>query len=140
MGNFIIFQMNFSCQSMSYDVLSSVCHNCGKTLRGRSDKKFCDDACRNNYNNRLKGSVNNFVRNINNVLSKNRRILENILSGHEETATVNKDKLLRLGFQFNYLTNIYTTRSGKTYYYCYDHGYLPLDNDWYLVVRRKEQN
>lgn len=29
------------------------CKNrCGKTLKGRPDKKFCSDKCRNNYNNR----------------------------------------------------------------------------------------
>ena len=50
----------------------------------------------------------------------------------------NKDKMQRLGFQFKYLTNIYTTKTGKSYYYCYDYGYLPLDNDWYLIVRKKD--
>ena len=27
------------------------CLSCGKLLKGRVDKKFCDDYCRNNYNN-----------------------------------------------------------------------------------------
>jgi hypothetical protein len=27
------------------------CLACNKTLRGRADKKFCDDYCRSNYNN-----------------------------------------------------------------------------------------
>ena len=57
----------------------------------------------------------------------------------EETAKANKEKLQRLGFQFKYLTHIYTTKTGKTYYYCYDYGYLPLENDWYLIVKRKEE-
>jgi len=125
---------------MSYNNnLPSVCLNCGKQIRGRSDKKFCDDSCRNNYNNRIKGSSNNLVRNINHALNKNRRIMESLLPGAEETSKANKEKLLRLGFQFKYLTHVYVTRTGKTYYYCYDHGYLPLDNNWYLIVRRKEE-
>ena len=53
--------------------------------------------------------------------------------------SANKDKLQRLGFQFKYLTHIYTTKTGKTYYYCYDYGYLPLDNDWFLIVKKKEE-
>ena len=117
------------------------CLACGKPLKGRVDKKFCDDYCRNNYNNqqKAKGSHSNLVRNINNALLKNRKVLESILPDTEETARANKDKLQRLGFQFKYLTHIYTTKTGKTYYYCYDYGYLPLDNDWFLIVKKKEE-
>lgn len=71
---------------------------------------------------------------------KNRKVLESILPEKEETAKANREKLLRLGFHFKYVTHTYTTRSGKTYNYCYDYGYLPLDNDWFLVVRKKEES
>jgi predicted nucleic acid-binding Zn ribbon protein len=120
---------------------TKTCLACGKPLKGRIDKKFCDDYCRNNYNNQQKSKAghSNFVRNINNALLKNRKILESLLTDSEETAKANKDKLLRLGFQFKYLTHIYTTRTGKTYYYCYEYGYLPLDHDWYLIVKKKEE-
>ncbi|MFT3682357.1 MAG: hypothetical protein QM791_19030 [Ferruginibacter sp.] len=117
------------------------CLDCGKPLRGRADKKFCNDYCRNNYNNRqkAKGNHSSYVRNINNALLKNRKILEAILPATDETAKANKDKLQRQGFQFKYITHIYTTQTGKTYFYCYDYGYLPLENDWYLIVKRKEE-
>lgn len=124
---------------MPYNNSPSVCLNCNKPLKGRSDKKFCDDSCRNNYNNQLKSIVNNQMRNVNNVLGKNRRILESLVPEKEEMGKANKEKLLRLGFQFKYVTHLYTTKTGKTYYYCYDYGYLPLENDWYLIVRRKEE-
>jgi hypothetical protein len=114
------------------------CQLCGKILRGRVDKKFCNDHCRNSFNNKLKSSSKCTVRNINNALSKNRRILEYILGAGDEPAKANKDRLIQLGFQFRYLTHLYTTRNGKVYYYCYDHGYLPLDKDWYLVVKKKK--
>ncbi|MFA6947300.1 MAG: DUF2116 family Zn-ribbon domain-containing protein, partial [Pedobacter sp.] len=29
------------------------CLDCGAALRGRTDKKFCDDQCRSNFNNRM---------------------------------------------------------------------------------------
>ena len=118
-----------------------ICLACGKLLKGRVDKKFCDDYCRNNYNNqqKAKGSHSGYVRNINNALLKNRKILESLLPNGEETAKANKDKLQRLGFQFKYFTHLYTTKTGKTYFYCYEYGYLPLENDWYLIVKRKEE-
>jgi len=116
---------------------TKTCLNCDKPLKGRNDKKFCDDFCRNNYNNQLKSIINDQVKDINNTLAKNRRILKGLLPETEETVTVNKEKLQRLGFHFKYITQMYVTKTGKTYYYCYDHGYLPLENDWYLIVRKK---
>ncbi|HEY6504385.1 MAG TPA: hypothetical protein VIZ28_10460 [Chitinophagaceae bacterium] len=115
------------------------CLACDKPLKGRADKKFCDDYCRNAYNNQLKSIGNNNIRNINNTLSKNRRILESLLPETEETAKANKEKLQRLGFNFKYITHTYVTKTGKTYLYCYEYGYLPLDNDWFLIVKRKEE-
>jgi predicted nucleic acid-binding Zn ribbon protein len=114
------------------------CLSCGKTVKGRADKKFCDDYCRNNYNNELKSDSNNYVRNINNTLRKNRRILEELLPEKEEMVKTTKDKLLQMGFVLKHFTHLYTTKTGKVYYYCYEYGYLPLENDWYLLVRRKE--
>lgn len=120
---------------------SKKCLACGTALKGRIDKKFCNDYCRNNYNNqqKSKGSQSSLVRNINNALLKNRKVLESLLPETEETAKASKDKLQRLGFQFRYLTHIYTTKTGKVYYYCYEYGYLPLENDWFLIVRKKEE-
>ena len=117
---------------------TATCQTCHKTLRGRSDKKFCNDYCRNTFNNNLKASTNNVVRNINNKLGKNRRILESIF-GEEEITKTTKDKLLEKGFQFKYFTHTYINKKGSVYFFCYDLGYLPLDNDWYLLVKRKEQ-
>jgi len=115
------------------------CLACGRTLLGRIDKKYCNDACRNTYNNHQKaiGAYSSYVRNINNSLLKNRRILEEIIPAQENTVKINREKLTSLGFQFKYFTHTYTTRTGKTYCYCYDYGYLPLENDWYLVVKGK---
>lgn len=118
---------------------SRPCLACGKPVKGRADKKFCDDYCRNTYNNQLKAGSNNYVRNINNILKKNRRILEELLPENEETAKANKEKLERLGFQFKYHTHAYTNQKGNTYLFCYDYGYLPLENSWYLIVKRKKE-
>lgn len=114
------------------------CLACGKPLKGRSDKKFCDDYCRNNYNNQLKASDSGIVRLINNTLAKNRRILQTLLPFDKETAKATREQLLLKGFTFKYITHIYTTKTGKTYHYCYDYGFLPLDNDWFLIVRKKD--
>jgi hypothetical protein len=123
---------------MATDTRPKLCLACNKPVKGRTDKKFCDDYCRNNYNNQLKADSNNLVRNVNNALGKNRRILEGIISEGEEIAKTNKEKLIQKGFQFKYMTHLYTNKKGNTYFFCYDYGYLPLEHDWYLIVKGKE--
>ncbi|MEO6838860.1 MAG: hypothetical protein ABI261_01175 [Ginsengibacter sp.] len=116
------------------------CLTCDKSVKGRTDKKFCDDYCRNSYNNQLKATKNNLVRNINNALGKNRRILESLIHTTEEIAKTHKDKLLERGFQFKYMTHTYTNKKGNIYYFCYDLGYMPLENDWFLLVKRRDSS
>lgn len=116
------------------------CLSCSKNIKGRADKKFCDDYCRNNYNNQLKAYSNNIVRNVNNALKKNRRILETLLSVNEDTVKTTRQIMMMKGFHFKYLTHTYTNRKGNTYCFCYDYGYLELEGDWILLVRGKESN
>ncbi len=110
------------------------CLECGEPLVGRVDKKFCNDGCRNVYNNRINKDSRNLIRNVNNRLRKNYRILET-LNPDQKTRT-SRSRLIEMGFDFNYLTSIYTTKAGKTYYFVYDQGYLPLENDYYALVKR----
>ena len=116
----------------------TLCLSCEKPVKGRSDKKFCDDYCRAAYNNDLKSASNNLVRNVNNALGKNRRILESLLPQGDATAKTNHHKLIEKGFQFKYHTSMYKAKNGNTYFYCYEYGYLPLENNWYLIVKREE--
>lgn len=115
------------------------CMVCEKTLKGRSDKKFCDDYCRAAYNNDLKSVSNNHIRKVNNMLGKNRRILESLLPEGEKITKINRDKLLQLGFQFKYLTHTYTNIKGSVYHYCYEYGYLHLEHNRLLIVMRNEE-
>ena len=52
------------------------CLECGDPFDGRQDKKFCSDQCRTTHFNKQNTDQNKFMRNINNILRKNRRILE----------------------------------------------------------------
>ena len=88
------------------------CPECGEKIIGRVDKKFCSDYCRNSYNNKINKDSKNLIRNINNRLRKNH-------------------------FDFDNFTSIYTTKKGTIYYFVYDLGYLPLDNNLYMIVKRE---
>ena len=98
-------------------------------------KSFVVMVVRNSYNNRVNKDQKNLIRNINNRLRKNWRILES-LNPHQKTKST-RDKLIAKGFDFNYFTSIYTTKSGTVYYFVYDQGYLPLENQFYALVKRE---
>lgn len=112
------------------------CLECGEPLLGRIDKKYCSDYCRNTYNNRLNTDSKNLMRNINNKLRKNYRILSSFPLKEGKTTTT-KMRLLDKGFDFEYFTNLYTTKKGTVYYFIYDMGYLPLENQYYTIVKRE---
>lgn len=115
------------------------CLDCGEKLVGRADKKFCNDQCRNNYNNRLNSDTSEMMRHVNAILRKNRKILEEILSHSPEgKMTVNQRKISDKGYNFNYFTNIYTTKTGKKYFFCYEYGYMQLENELLMLVKRSE--
>lgn len=111
------------------------CMECGVRIRGRIDKKFCSDSCRNTHNNKFNKDSKNLVRNINNALRKNYRILKT-LNPTDKTKTT-RVKLLAKGFDFTLFTSIYTTKAGTVYYFVYDQGYLPLENEFYALVKKQ---
>lgn len=111
------------------------CVECNKRLQGRTDKKFCHDVCRNSYNNRVKSGHGKYLRIINMILKKNREILDELLPPSYSSKKVSKNKLELLGFNFHYHTHQFINATGKTYTFCYDYGYLPLESNWFLIVR-----
>ena len=112
------------------------CLECGEPLKGRIDKKFCCDQCRNLYNNRERRVTNNYIRKVNNTLRKNRMILETC--SPEGKSRIHRSKLLNMGFNFHYYTNTYKTKTGNLYFFCYEYGYLPLQDDMYTIVLKEE--
>lgn len=112
------------------------CGECGTLIIGRIDKRFCSDQCRNTFNNRLNSDVTSYVRNTNNTLRKNRRILMEL--NPEGKIKISRNKLLAKGFDFAHFTSTYTTKEGANYFYCYEQGYLPMEKDYFLLVVKKE--
>jgi hypothetical protein len=111
------------------------CLNCSKVLRGRADKKFCDENCRNQYNNTLNSDTNSEMRLTQNILRKNRRILSELLGEQDKYKTSIK-KLMDRGYKLDFLTQLYQTKTGTIYRYCFEYGIMLLDEDMVLIVKR----
>lgn len=112
------------------------CLECGAPLKGRADQKYCNDLCRNAYHNKKLGRSSNYMRKINRILKKNHSVLK-ALNPDGKTTTF-RSTLEKQGFLFDYFTHIYTTRSGRVYYFVYDEGYSELDNKRFMLVRKED--
>jgi hypothetical protein len=111
------------------------CEHCGEKILGRSDKRFCSDYCRNSQHNLENRDNSNYMRKVNNLLRKNRRILAKFNPNGK--AKILGTALMEEGFNFAYFTNIYETKKGGKYYFCYDQGYIQIEDGYYALVVRE---
>lgn len=113
------------------------CLDCGEVLRGRSDKKFCSDQCRNNYNNTINREANNLVRNVHSVLRKNRKILCELYDSG--TRKIHRDALLVSEFNMNFFTHLVETDNDSSVTrYCYEYGYRDIDPEYISLVKNAD--
>jgi hypothetical protein len=112
-----------------------LCQQCETELVGRRDKKYCSDYCRSAAHNDVNRDYSNYMRRVNNILRKNRRILEK--HNPHGKAKVSGTVLMEEGYNFAYFTNIYETKKGSKYYFCYDQGYIKMDDGMYALVFRE---
>lgn len=99
------------------------CLTCGKALTGRLDKKYCDDQCRSSYNNRSRKSHEKRILETYRKLRRNRTILKSLCPTGK--ATVRKEFLIEMEFDFSIFTSIFPSK-GNVYYFSHEYGYMPL--------------
>lgn len=112
------------------------CLFCGRDINGRSDKKYCDDICRNNYNYQRNRNDNTIIRETNRSLLHNRKILD--LLCENEKNIVKRQLLVDSGFDFSFMTGIYKTKRNREYVLVYDYAYKSAGNDEVLVIRYRK--
>lgn len=115
------------------------CKQCGKPLAGRLDKQFCDAYCRNTYNNQNKSKGERTIASVNSILRRNRKLLKELSPMGK--ATVRKEILDAMGYDYRYFTNIYKSKS-QAYFVCYDFAMGPIvDNKGIkkvLIVQKQD--
>ena len=112
------------------------CIECGEPFNGRADARFSSGACRSAHHNKSNIVHREELQRTHAILKKNRKILATL--NKTGTARVKKSLLLTEGFNFNYMTNMFTTSKGKVYKYCYDQGYLDSEDDYLTLVVKKD--
>lgn len=109
------------------------CLTCSKAITGRADKKFCSDYCRATYRNAKQKQLPAYVHFVHQKLLHNREVLVELCP--EGKAKVEKEKLVQRGFHAGYLTNVYQTKKGTCYSFCFDYGYCSLPHGKVLIVK-----
>lgn len=111
------------------------CLNCGETIKGRVDKKYCDDTCRSTFHHRKTPEQVNFMRSIHYILKKNRMILANFFKTPQQTPAVEKQSLLEKGFHFGYHTQTLKMESNNPQFACYDYAYQELNENQIILFK-----
>jgi hypothetical protein len=99
------------------------CMNCGETLLGRRDKKFCDDHCRSLYHNVTNAAQYNLVRKTHTILRKNRRVLWQAIGVFRDQNTIPIHWLTQRGFSFQHCTQRIDQKEDSPVIVCYDIAY-----------------
>ncbi len=114
------------------------CRCCGDPLRGRVDKVFCDDRCRNQYHNRKQKvpALSESARRVQRRLIKNQRVLHEVLQNRSR-CVVERDQLLLRGFSFDFFSHRRTGRAGVVIF-CLDLGYRKKSARLLEIIRQSE--
>ncbi|WP_316757632.1 hypothetical protein [Pedobacter aquatilis] len=113
-----------------------VCEECGKTLFGRVDKRFCADDCRNAFNRKKrqeeKAMDHENIPLIIKTIKRNYEILRSY-KPHEQPessySAITLHKLVAQGFNPHFCTAASLDGEGKLWKYCFDIIY-GIENDY----------
>ena len=109
------------------------CVFCGRELIGRSDKKFCDDTCRNNHKYRQNKRNDEVINRINKSLLHNRTVLKSMLNSGKKI--VKKQNLVDNDFDFDVITGVYKTHKKHEYKMLYDYAYRCINDTDVMIVK-----
>ncbi|WP_418511834.1 hypothetical protein [Corallibacter sp.] len=113
------------------------CLACGKELKGRSDKRFCDLHCKSSYHyKRSLEEAPRFYNRVDNQLKSNRRILKQFNKAGK--ATVRASLIKDEGFDPNFFTHYWKNKKGDVYLFVYEYGFLKKQEnnvDKYILIK-----
>lgn len=117
------------------------CQECGKEIHGRSDKRFCNDTCRNNLNRKKRIAeqviIPDIALEIIRIIKNNYRLLKS--GGLESGITAFQPikNLLERGFNPGFFTSI-REEEGDVYHFCFECGFR-ISGENIFIIERKEQ-
>lgn len=119
------------------------CKYCGRVidnLKGRSDRQYCDERCKNAYHNSRSSDENRELERVDKVLRKNHRILKKLFDRGDRDEIL-RDVLLKEGFDFSYHTHhVVTKTKSNEFIFCFGYGYREIKEGYFKIIKGFEQN
>ena len=118
------------------------CLHCKKIidpLKGRADRRYCDERCKNAYHNARSSDENGELERVDKILRKNHRILKKLflLKDHDG---ISRERLLKEGFDFGYHTHhVLTKIKANEFVFCFGYGYREVRPEHYKVIKAFDQ-
>ena len=109
----------------------TLCLQCRKPFHGgRTDRRFCNDQCRNTYNREKRrlaalDAYEDAHERIIRSIKKNHALLKKF-NPRQEGWIVDWEPLYRAGFRREFFTGCETLPNGNIRYYCFEQGWLDL--------------
>lgn len=111
------------------------CEYCGKPIKGREDKKYCNVDCKNNFNSRVRaefraGAHPNAPLILKAIKTNYEILLKHHLTGMEkdEAIQLEKSELVKKGFNDRFFTSIHTDSWGNQWKCCFDCAFREMEN------------
>ena len=110
-----------------------VCQECGRVIpRGRRDKRFCSETCKNRWHYREEGWLKGLKTKIVRTLDRNRAILDKLLQ--EGVTSIEIPDLAQMGYNFDCVTSYHKVRNHDEYR-CYDIKYYMSGSRVFRIMR-----
>ncbi len=120
-------------------MIGKKCKYCGDKIKGRSDKRFCNTACKNSYNYEKRTHRKKIVKTIDAILHRNFEIIDAYFEGESRSHfKVSKLELTNKGFNFSYFTSTYINSQLKTYYYVYNYAWMEFTNQEIMLSKARK--
>ncbi|MFT7085869.1 MAG: putative nucleic acid-binding Zn ribbon protein [Vicingaceae bacterium] len=101
------------------------CPICNSQIKGRKDKIFCSPNCKSIQQYEVKREKEQLFFQVDAQLKANRKILKKY--NKTGKTTLRRQVLHQEGFDPNYFTHFRKTAAGDVYFYCYDYGFLKIE-------------
>jgi hypothetical protein len=112
------------------------CLQCTKKIAGRTDKKFCSNHCRSSYHNHFYGDRSNYMRRVNGMLLRNRKILADLFALQRGGTTVPLSELYVKGFSPSHFTHQQKKAKNQLFTYCYEFGYQITEKNCIKIIQQ----
>ncbi len=114
--------------------MNKKCPICRSKVTGRSDKRFCCIACKNNYYIRLKKNTTSATEPIDKILHRNRSILLETMGRSKTNKKISRLLLDNKKFNFDYVTGFHINTRNKTIHHVYDFSWAIFSDQEVLII------